>query len=119
MGGPSHRGNARNFKFEIGWLTRDVFFDLVKEVWEFENRGRLPMERWQNKIRRLGCFLRGWARNLVSQNKNHKSNLLANIDVLDRKAETCLLSPQEGELRHHLKEQLTKLLREEEIYWLQ
>ena len=41
------------------------------------------------------------------------------IDVLDKKAETSLLSPQELELRYHLKGQLTKLLREEEIYWLQ
>jgi hypothetical protein len=39
--------------------------------------------------------------------------------VLDRKTETILLSPQEVELRHHLKGQLTKLLREKEIYWLQ
>ena len=56
---------------------------------------------------------------MVSQNRRDKSNLLAKIDVLDRKAETILLSPQEVELRHHLKGQLTKLLREEEIYWLQ
>ena len=117
-GEPSHRGNARNFKFELGWLTRDGFFDLVKEVWESVDRGQSPMERWQNKIRRLRRFLRGWARNLVSQNKKHKSNLLAKIDVLDRKAETCLLLLQEEDLRHHLKGQLTKLLREE-IYWLQ
>jgi len=41
------------------------------------------------------------------------------IDILDRKAETILLSSQEIELRYHLKGQLTKLLREEEIYWLQ
>ena len=41
------------------------------------------------------------------------------IDILDRKAETTLLSSQEVELRYHLKGQLTKLLREEEIYWLQ
>jgi hypothetical protein len=77
------------------------------------------MQQWQNKIRRLRRFLRGWARNLVSQNKNHKSNLLAKIDVLNRKAETCLLSPQEEHLRYHLKGQLTKLLREKEIRWLQ
>ena len=77
------------------------------------------MERWQNKIRRLLRSFRGWARNLVSQNKKYKLDLLAKIDVFDRKAETNLLSPQEGELRHHLKEQLIKLLREEEIYWLQ
>ena len=77
------------------------------------------MEKWQNKIRRLRRFLRGWARNLSSQNKKHKSNLLTKIDDVDRKAETIVLSPQEMELRHHLKGQLTKLLREEEIYWLQ
>jgi mannosylglycoprotein endo-beta-mannosidase len=77
------------------------------------------MEQWQNKIRRLRRFLRGWAQNLVSQNRRDKTNLLAKIDELDRKAETILLSPQEVELRHHLKGQLTKLLREEEIYWLQ
>jgi len=92
---------------------------MVKGVWESENRGRSPLEQWQNKIRRLRRFLRGWARNLVSQNRRDKSNLPAKIDVLDRKAETILLSPQEVELRHHLKGQLTKLLREEEIYWLQ
>jgi len=119
VGEPSHRGNARNFKFELGWLTRDGFFDLVKEVWESENRGRTPLERWQSKIRRLRRFLRGWARNLVSQNKKHKLDLMDKIDILDRKAETNLLSSQEIELRYHLKGQLTKLLREEEIYWLQ
>ena len=96
-----------------------MVFYLVKGVWKSENRGWTPMERRQNEIRRLPCFLRGWARNLVSQNRRDKSNLLAKIDVLDRKAETILLSPQEVELRHHLKGQLTKLLREEEIYWLQ
>jgi hypothetical protein len=39
----------------------------------------------------------------------HKSNLLAKIDELDRKAEILLLTPEE-DLRHHLKGQLTKLL---------
>jgi hypothetical protein len=118
-GEPSHRGNVRNFKFELAWLTRDGFFDLVKEVWESENRGRSPLEKWQNKIRRLRRFIRGWSRNLSSQSKQLKSSLLSKIDELDRKAEICLLSPQEEDLRHHLKWQLTKLLREEEIYWLQ
>jgi mannosylglycoprotein endo-beta-mannosidase len=77
------------------------------------------MEKWQNKIRRLRRFLRGWARNLSSQNKKQKSNLLTKVDDLDKKAETIVLSPQEVELRHHLKGQLAKLLREEEIYWIQ
>jgi hypothetical protein len=78
----------------LGWSKR---FE------KYENRGWSPMEKWQNKIRRLRRFLRGSARNLSSQNKKHKSNLLTKIDDLDRKAETILLSPQEEELRHHVK----------------
>ena len=35
-GEPSHRGNVRNFKFELGWLSRDGFFELVKEVWSLK-----------------------------------------------------------------------------------
>ena len=89
---------------------------MVKEVLKSENRGRSPMEWWQNKIRRLRRSFRGWARNLVSQNKKYKLDLLAKIDVFERKTETSLLSPQEVELRHHLKGQLTKLLREEMLF---
>jgi hypothetical protein len=114
-GEPSHRGNIRNFKFELGWLTRDGLFKLVKEVWESENRGRSSMEQWLNKIRRLRHFLIGWARNLDSQNKNYKSDMLAKIDAFDRKAETSFLSPQEEELIHHLKGQLTNLQRRRSI----
>jgi hypothetical protein len=69
-----------------------MVFYLIKGVWESDNRGRSPMEQWQNKIRRLRYFLRGWARNLVYQNRRDKSNLLAKIDVLDRKTEIILLS---------------------------
>ena len=29
-GEPSHRGNIRNFKFELAWLTRDVFLSWLK-----------------------------------------------------------------------------------------
>jgi hypothetical protein len=51
------------FKFELGWLLKDEFYGLVKEVWQNENKGKTPLEIWQNKIRRLGQYLRGWAKN--------------------------------------------------------
>jgi uncharacterized protein YfdQ (DUF2303 family) len=54
------------------------------------------MERWLNKIRRLRRFLRGWARNLVSQNKKHKSELLAKIDAFDRKTEKFAFTSRGG-----------------------
>ena len=68
----SHRGNTPLFKFESGWLTRDDFFYLITNVWKAENRGTTPLQRWQNKIRAVRTFLRGWAKNQVGENKKRK-----------------------------------------------
>jgi hypothetical protein len=49
----------RPFKFELGWLLRDGFHDMVHDIWNNEFSGQTPMEKWQNKIRRLRQHLRG------------------------------------------------------------
>jgi hypothetical protein len=41
------------FKFELGWLLRDGFMEMVKDIWANATGGQTPMERWQCKIRRL------------------------------------------------------------------
>jgi hypothetical protein len=53
---------ARRFKFELGWLHREGFHDMVKSVWERPVVGRSPIERWNNKIRSVRKHLGGWAR---------------------------------------------------------
>lgn len=118
-GKQNHRGNLKTFRFELSWFLKDGFFDRVTAVWQSENRGTTPLQRWQNKIRRVRNFLKGWARNMASHNKGKKFSLLAELDILDRKAEILVLSPQESEYRGTLKHELTKILREEELYWLQ
>jgi len=115
----SQRGNTPLFTFELGWLTRDDFFDLITNVWTAENRGTTPLQRWQNKIRAVRRFLRGWAKNQVGENKKKKISLLQQLDILDRKAESTLLSPQELEHKRVLSAELSGLLREEELYWFQ
>jgi hypothetical protein len=45
-------GNQYPFKFEIGWLLCDGFFDMVKDVWTSVVEGDTPLERWQSRIRR-------------------------------------------------------------------
>jgi len=60
------------FKFELGWLLRDGFRDLVTKTWLEQNRGTNAMERWQNKIRKLRQYLRGWAKNTSGSNKKEK-----------------------------------------------
>ena len=48
-----------------------------------------------------------------------KKKILDKLDSLDKKAETCILSPQEVYLKQYLKTRLAEMLREEEIKWYQ
>lgn len=114
----SHRGNTQSFKFELSWFTKEGFYDRVAQVWNNVNKGRTPLERWQNKIRSVWRYLRGWLQNLVGENRKNKIFLLQQLDVLHRKAETTLLSSQELEFKNCLSTQLNTILRDEEIYWL-
>jgi hypothetical protein len=77
------------------------------------------MEVWQNKIRHLRSYLRGWAKNLSSVYKNEKERLLLLIDFLDKKAETMPLSASERAELKVSTDSLAKLRREEESKWAQ
>jgi exonuclease III len=107
------------FKFELGWLLKDGFFELVSEVWTKENKGATSMQKWQNKIRRLRQFLRGWAKNMNGAYKKEKQELMRKAEELDKKAVTQLLSQQDWDLKQSINSRLTQLLREEEIRWFQ
>jgi hypothetical protein len=107
------------FKFELSWLIREDFHGIVAKIWQEENKGRTPLERWQNKIRRLRQYLRGWAKNQNGAYKKEKKELTDRLDQLDKKAETTVLQQHEVDLKHCLKERLGVLLRQEEIKWHQ
>ena len=119
MGDSSPSASPHQFKFELGWLLRDGFMEMVKNVWESENHGSTPMEHWQAKIRRLRQHLRGWAMNTSGVLKKEKKKILDILDSLDKKAETSILSPQEVDQKQYLKNRLAEMLREEEIKWYQ
>jgi hypothetical protein len=34
------------FKFELGWLLREGFMDMVRDIWTNTVVGDSPMERW-------------------------------------------------------------------------
>jgi predicted secreted Zn-dependent protease len=73
--GESCSSNSQHaFKFELGWLLRDGFYDLVQEVWSNESGGHTPLEKWQSKIRRLRQYLRGWEKHTSGLYKKEKSH---------------------------------------------
>jgi hypothetical protein len=108
-----------SFKFELGWLLKEGFFEVVSEVCNKETRGNTPMQRWQNKIRRLRQILRGWSKNMNGAYKKEKQELLRKAEELDKKAESQLLSQREWDLKQSIHERIMQLLREEEIKWFQ
>ena len=60
-------------KFELGWLHRDGFGDMVKEIWEQPVGGSTPIERWNNRMRNLRKHLHGWARHTTGLLKKEKA----------------------------------------------
>jgi hypothetical protein len=116
-GNGTHGCKQPLFKFELGWLLRDGFYELVAGVWNKETKGGTPLKRWQHKIQRVRKFLRGWARNTTGNYKKEKVDLIKKAEELDIKAKTQVLSFSELDLKYCLKEHLAQLLREEELKW--
>jgi hypothetical protein len=91
-GNHAHIGNKARFSFELSWFEQEGFYDLIAREWAAVSAGKTPIITWQNKIRHLRRFLRGWAKK--------KEKLLNIIDFLDIQAESYPLNDEErAELR--------------------
>jgi hypothetical protein len=90
FGVPVPQTNHR-FKFELGWLHRVGFHDMVKGVWERTTCVMSPIQRWNNKIRTLCSHLSGWAKHESSILKKEKQRLSSIINDLEDLAKVRLL----------------------------
>jgi hypothetical protein len=81
--------------------------------------GVTPIARWQNKIRHLRHFLKGWAKCLSGNYRKEKERLLKIIDELDLKAESQPLNEFERSSLRKANDDISKLRREEESKWAQ
>jgi hypothetical protein len=107
------------FKFELGWLQRDGFHDMVKKVWDRPINAGSPIKRWNHKIRLLRTHLSGWARHVSGALKKEKLRLSSIIDDLEALAEVGPLSTHEIEIKNQSNAKIASLLREEELKWYQ
>jgi hypothetical protein len=115
----AHIGNHPRFSFELFWLSQEGFYDMVAAEWAATYAGNNPMERWQNKIRHLRRFLKGWAKNMSGKYKLEKQRLTNIIDTLDIKAESSPLTLAERDALKDANERLARLRRDEETKWAQ
>ena len=57
-------------------VSREGFDDLIKGAWAKPVQGRTPIQRWNNKVRNLRTFLRGWARHVTGMLKKGKDSFI-------------------------------------------
>ena len=87
---------------------------MVYKEWASVTVGESPVERWQNKVRHLRQYLRGWAKNISGEYKKLKQKLGLLIDELDIKAETVPLSVAECAAKKEAEAYLAQLRHDEE-----
>jgi hypothetical protein len=80
------------FNFELRWLQREGFHDMVKNVWERQVAGNNPILRWNNKMCAMRKDLSGWATHVSGINKKENTSLSYVIDDLEALAEIRPLS---------------------------
>ena len=118
-GEQAHLGNKSHFSFELSWLRHEGFVDMINAVWNSVSHGTTVLERWQNKIRHLRSYLRGWAKNLSGVYKKEKHRLLSIIESLEAKADLNGLDSSERTTLVDVNSKLALLRRDEEAKWAQ
>jgi hypothetical protein len=73
-----------------------------------------PIDTWQNKIRHLRRFLRGWAKNKSKEYKKERDKLTKIIDDLDIKVESSPLNETESKMLRIANDKIRKLRRDDE-----
>jgi hypothetical protein len=96
-GEQAHLGNKEEFSFELSWLKFEGFKEVVIREWLSIPRVDNPILNWQNKIRHLRQYLRGWAQDLSGKYKIERDQLTHIIDYLEKRSEVADLNESERE----------------------
>jgi hypothetical protein len=118
-GEQAHLGNKVEFSFELSWLKIEGFKEVVVREWLSIPRVENPILNWQNKIRHLRQYLRGWAHDLSGKYKIERDRLTRIIDYLYKKSEISVLNDSEREALKKANDEVTTLRRVEESKWAQ
>jgi hypothetical protein len=111
------------FFFQTWWLGVPGFGDLLrKKIRGFifdHGPHRCSVEAWQYVSRNSRQFLKGWGANLGKEKRDFRTNLLRQVEELDRVADANGLDEEGWGLRYFLEDQLVALDRVDEEYWRQ
>jgi hypothetical protein len=75
--------SVRDFRYELCWMFRPDFRNLVEKNWELPVRGKKSIEIWKEKTKRLKKMLKGWNINVEGRYLKLNRDLMSKIDILD------------------------------------
>ena len=100
---------------ELSWLSHEDFKEKVKAIWIQPVVGQNSVQRWNRKMGTLRRHMRGWARYHHGVYKAQKENLQKIVTNLDTEVEINNLSQGKRDQLENARDDLIKLLREEEL----
>ena len=106
------------FRFENSWMMRDGFKEFVIKIWSAKYHGD-TIEQWQRRMRVFRQKVRGWILNSDAWYRKIKKEILMKLDATDKNAEIMGLFAHDREEQRSLRSQLHRLLKQEEMKWLQ
>jgi hypothetical protein len=86
---------VRDFRYELCWMLRPDFRNLVENNWSLPVRGKKSIDIWKEKTKRLKKMLKGWNINVEGRYIKLKKDLMSKIDILDKKCEILGISDAE------------------------
>lgn len=99
----------QSFKFENYWINMPGFWGTVSEAWTEQTPHYEPCQILFHKLRTVALRLRRWSWSFSSNAKLHLHMALEVILRLDIAQESRVLSPDEMDLRKHLKRRVITL----------
>ena len=103
---------------ELSWLSHEDFRERVKEIWNQPVRGQNSVQRWNRKMGALRKHLQGWACHHHGVYKAQKECLQSVVTNLETQAELRNLTNGERDQLESARDDLIKLLREEELRFI-
>jgi hypothetical protein len=104
------------FRFEMAWLTQSGFREVIKSKWP-DRGNREVQDYWKMVKTNIRRFCRGWGRNINTQKKKDKIELLNQLQLLDIEAEGGGFSADKWQERYEIEEKLEEIYTFEEILW--
>jgi hypothetical protein len=74
---------VRDFRYELCWMLRPNFRNLVEKIWSLPVRGKKSIEIWKEKTKRLKKMLKGWNINVEGRYLKLKRDLMSRIEKLE------------------------------------